>query len=138
MDFRVEVERRIEVRQGLTSPVRARRGLAPIPAGEGTSVLVKAGVVFDEGQLDELGRFVDTDLVAEELDHCCARLTGQPWADLFAFRPTFELVARHVYRELAGRVPQVGFVELRDETFGVTTRYEPPTGSAGSPVSGHA
>ncbi|BEL06819.1 hypothetical protein Q0Z83_050100 [Actinoplanes sichuanensis] len=34
-----------------------------------------------------------------------------------------ELVARHLFGQLAGRIPQLAFVELRDETFGVTTRY---------------
>ena len=50
---------------------------------------------------------------------------AQVWTELFDFRPTFELVARHLYDQLATRIPQLAFVELRDETFEVTTRYVP-------------
>jgi hypothetical protein len=125
MSFTIEVEHRITVVQGLSSPVRARRGLPGIPPGEGISVVVTAGVEFGEDQLTELGRFVDTDAVAEELADCCAKLDGRPWPDLFPFRPTFELVARHLFGELAARVPQLSFVALRDESFGTTTRFRP-------------
>ena len=125
MSFTIEVEHRIRVLQGLSSPVRARRGLHTIPAGEGISLLVTAGVEFGDEQLTALGRFVDTDAVAEELENCCAGLEGRPWTELFPFRPTFELVARQLFGELAARVTQLAFVALRDETFGVSTRYAP-------------
>jgi hypothetical protein len=45
--------------------------------------------------------------------------------ELFDFRPTFELAARHLYQQLSRRIPQLSYIELRDETFGVTTRYAP-------------
>jgi hypothetical protein len=76
--FLVEVERRFRAVQGLPSPVRAARGLSPIPAGEGVSVVLTVGVA-----------------------------------------------SRDVYRRLSVRLVQLAFVELRDETFGVTTRYSP-------------
>jgi hypothetical protein len=66
MAFEVEVERTFRARQGLPSPVRARRGLS---------------------------------------------------------LPTFELVARHVFTELAAVVPQLVWVELADRSFGSRTRY---------------
>lgn len=123
MSFTVEVEHRIKVVQGLASPVRARRGLPLIPAGEGVPVLVTVGIEFADEQLDERGRFVDTDAVQEELTGACAALEERPWVELFPFRPTFEVVARHLYGELAGTVPQVAFVQLRDEKLGMNTRY---------------
>jgi 6-pyruvoyltetrahydropterin/6-carboxytetrahydropterin synthase len=124
----VEVEHRITVVQGLPSPVRARRGLAPIPPGGGVSLLVTAGVAFAEEQLTERGWFLDTDAITEVLESVCAGLETAPWTELFPFRPTFELVARDLWRQLAGRLPQLCFVGLRDETYGVSTRYTPPTG----------
>ena len=125
MSFTIEVEHRIKAVQGLASPVRARRGLPLIPSGEGVSLVITAGVEFEEGQLTELGRFADTDAVAEELETCCAGLGERPWTELFPFRPTFELVARHLHGELSARVPQLSFIQLRDETFGINTRYTP-------------
>ncbi|WP_231914212.1 hypothetical protein [Rhodococcus sp. LB1] len=51
------------------------------------------------------------------------KLTGGVWAETFAFRPTFENVARWAYGELCSSVPQPSYVELDNETIGVTTRY---------------
>jgi 6-pyruvoyltetrahydropterin/6-carboxytetrahydropterin synthase len=121
--FVVEVERRFKAVQGLPSPVRAERGLPLMPAGEGIPVVLKIGVAFDENQLTERDWFFDTDATAEVIEECCDGLGQGAWTELFEFRPTFELVARHLYRQLASRIPQLAFVELRDETFGVTTRY---------------
>jgi len=123
--FVVEVERRFKAVQGLPSPVRAGRGLPLIRAGEGISAVLKVGVTFDEGQLTERGWFFDTDAAAEIVQRCCDDLGRRPWTDLFDFRPTFELVARHLYHELTDRIAQLAYVELRDETFGVATRYWP-------------
>lgn len=125
MAYVVEVERQFKAIQGLPSPVRAARGLPPIPAGERISAVLKIGVAFDDGQLTERGWFFDTDAVAEIVRECCDNLERRAWTELFDFRPTFELVARHVYQQLSDRIEQLAFVELRDETFGVTTRYSP-------------
>ncbi|MBO3736725.1 NUDIX hydrolase [Actinoplanes flavus] len=129
--FTVEIERRITAVQGLPSPVRAQRGLPPIPAGDGIDVVLRAGIAFGEDQLTDRGWFADTDATAEILDRCCAELSRQPWTQVFAFRSTFELVARHLYRQLAEQIPQLAFLELRDDTFGVTTRYAPNITCAG-------
>lgn len=123
MAFVVEIERRTIVIQGLPSPVRATRGLPLIPAGKGVTLVLKIGVAFDDCQLTERGWFFDTDATAEIVQECCDGLSGHVWTEQFEFRPTFELVARHLYGQLASRIPQLAFVELRDESFGVTTRY---------------
>jgi hypothetical protein len=123
--FVVEVERRFKAVQGLPSPVRAGRGRSRIPAGEGISVVLRIGVTFDDGQLTERGWFFDTDAAAEVMRQCCDELGRRPWTELFDFRPTFEMVARRLYRELTEQIAQLAYVELRDETFGTTTRYSP-------------
>jgi hypothetical protein len=123
--FVVEVERQFNAIQGLPSPVRAERGLPLIPAGEGISVVLKIGVAFDEDQLTERGWFFDTDAAAEVVRECCDDLERRAWTEQFDFRPTFELVARHVFQQLSDRIAQLAYVELRDETFGVTTCYSP-------------
>lgn len=125
MSFVVEVRHRIRAAQGLPSPVRARRGLPPIASGAGVDLAVTAGVAFTDDQLTERGWFFDTDAAAEEIERCCAPLEARVWTDLFDFRPTFELVARHLFHQLAPSMPQLTFVELHDETFGVRTRYLP-------------
>ncbi|MFG1991463.1 hypothetical protein ACGFJ7_15980 [Actinoplanes sp. NPDC048988] len=126
MSFVVEVEHRFRAVQGLVSPVRARHGLPLLPAGGGVEVVVTAGVAFDDEQLTERGWFFDTDAAAITLRGHCAELEARPWTELFAFRPTFELVARHLHAALARKLPQLSFVEIRDVTFGVTTRYHRP------------
>ena len=126
MSFVVEVRHRIRVVQGLPSPVRERRGLPPMAPGAGVDLAVTAGVAFADDQLTERGWFFDTDAAAEQLERHCAHLEARAWTDLFDFRPTFELVARHLFRHLAPSIPQLAFVELHDETFGTRTRYLPP------------
>jgi hypothetical protein len=125
MSFVVEVEHRFHTVQGLASPVRRLRGLARMEAGDGIDVTAAVGFRFRDDQLIGRGWFLDTDAVAEELERCCAPLGERPWTELFDFRPTFELVARQVYERLSPAIPQLAFVELRDETFGVRTRYLP-------------
>jgi hypothetical protein len=119
MSFVVEVAHRMTIRQGLAG---RRPVLKP---GEGVDITITAGVAFEDDQLDERGRFFDTDAAAERLERACAVLSGGPWTELFDFRPTFELVARHLFRQLAGEIPQLAYVELRDESFGSRTRYLP-------------
>jgi hypothetical protein len=126
MSYVVEVERHFRVRQGLPSPVRTANGRPRIEAATGVDLTVTAGVAFEDDQLTARGWFFDTDAAADELDHACADLAVQRWTDLFDFRPTFELVARHVFDRLAPRMPQLAFVELYDESFGSRTRYRPP------------
>jgi hypothetical protein len=125
VSYLVEVEHCFKAVQGLPSPVRARNGLPLLPPGEGVDVVVKVGVAFEDGQLTERGWFFDTDAAALELRQACTDLEARPWTELFAFRPTFELVARHLHERLAAVLPQLAFIEIRDWTFGVTTRYIP-------------
>ncbi|MFF5078977.1 hypothetical protein ACFY36_18135 [Actinoplanes sp. NPDC000266] len=126
MSYLVEVEHRFRAVQGLPSPVRAREGLPLLTSGEGVEVVVTAGVAFEDEQLTERGWFFDTDAAAVTLRGRCAELEARPWTEVFAFRPTFELVARHLFVALAGELPQLTFVEIRDRTFGTTTRYHRP------------
>ncbi|MBU2666569.1 hypothetical protein KOI35_23970 [Actinoplanes bogorensis] len=124
MSYVVEVERRFRAVQGLASPVRAQRGLSLLKkSGNGVEVVVRVGVAFEDEQLTERGWFFDTDAAAVELAECCAELERRPWTEVFEFRPTFELVARHLYGRLVERLPQVAYVEITDIDFGVTTRY---------------
>jgi len=120
--YEVEVERAFRARQGLPSPVRARRGLSRQAE---IDVVLRAAVRFADAQLTERGWFFDTDALAEELDRWAAVLGDGPWTARFGFRPTFELVARHVFSELSGTVPQLAWVELTDASFGSRTRYRP-------------
>ncbi|GID27249.1 hypothetical protein [Paractinoplanes brasiliensis] len=127
MSYLVEVDHRFQAVQGLPSPLRAQRGQSLLAPGEGVEVVVRAGVTFADDQLTDRGWFFDTDAAAADLEACCADLAARPWTDIFAFRPTFELVTRHLHSCLAERVPQLAYTEIRDVTFGVTTRYTPPT-----------
>jgi 6-pyruvoyltetrahydropterin/6-carboxytetrahydropterin synthase len=125
MGFVVEVEHAFSAVQGLASPVRARRGLALIPPGEGIPMILRIGVAFDDDQLTDRGRFFDTDAAQEAVEACCDNLAQHAWIESFVFRPTFELVAKHVFHRLSDSITQLSYVELRDQTFGVTTRYTP-------------
>jgi 6-pyruvoyltetrahydropterin/6-carboxytetrahydropterin synthase len=128
MAYVVEVEHAFSAAQGLASRVRAGRGLSPIPPGEGIPMILRIGVAFDEDQLTDHGWFFDTDAAAEVVEACCDHLAERAWTDLFDFRPTFELVAKHVFHRLSESIIQLAYVELRDPTFGVTTRYTPSPG----------
>jgi hypothetical protein len=123
MAYEVEVERTFRAEQGLPSPVRARRGLTLLQPGAVIEVALRAGVTFADDQLTDRGWFLDTDALAEHLDHWAAVLGDGPWTARFPFRPTFELVARHVYGELSGEIAQLAWVELADRSFGSRTRY---------------
>jgi 6-pyruvoyltetrahydropterin/6-carboxytetrahydropterin synthase len=116
--FTVEVQRRFRARQGLKGAVRS-----VLASGSDVPVVLKIGVTFEDSQLTADGWFFDTDLVGDLLEKCCAELSGAPWTALFPFRPTFELVARHLYQRLSSQIRQLTFVELRDESFGTITRY---------------
>jgi hypothetical protein len=125
MSFVVEVDRHLRIRQGLSSPVRARHGRPLLEPGAAVDLTVTVGVAFEDDQLDHLGRYFDTDAAAEHLDQACADLAAHVWTDLFDFRPTYELVARHLFGRLASEIPQLAFVRLHDETFGSRTCYRP-------------
>jgi 6-pyruvoyltetrahydropterin/6-carboxytetrahydropterin synthase len=121
LSFVVEVDRRLRIRQGL--PTSGKVKLAP---GAAVDLTVTVGVAFEDAQLDRLGRYFDTDAAADLVDRVCGDLGSRTWTELFDFRPTFELVARHLFERLAPEIPQLAFVELRDETFGSRTRYKRP------------
>ncbi|WP_199514677.1 hypothetical protein [Nucisporomicrobium flavum] len=125
MAYLVEVERVFRARQGLPSPVLAARGGHRLGAGEDIEVVLRAGVAFDDDQLTARGWYVDTDELAVRLERWAEALGDGPWTARFPFRPTFELVARHLYGELASVVPQLAHVELVDRTYGSRTRYCP-------------
>jgi hypothetical protein len=125
MSFVVEVDHRFRAEQGLPSPIRARNSRPRIEPGTGVDLVVTAGVAFEDDQLTERGWFFDTDAAAEQLERACADLATHTWTDLFDFRPTFELAARHLFQRLAPAMPQLVFVELHDESFGSRTRYRP-------------
>lgn len=129
--FTVEMSRRLKVRQGLSSPVRQARGLAPITD---VSVTMRVGFSFADDQLDAHGRFVDTDLFDELLDECAGRLSATVWTELFEPRPTFERVTQILYRELVQQIPQLAYVTLVNDTAGVSTTYEGEAASAGKGV----
>jgi hypothetical protein len=120
MSFVVEVDRRFPVRQGLAGGGKSR-----LATGAPVDLTVTVGVAFEDDQLDHLGRYFDTDAAAEHVDQACADLSAHVWTDLFDFRPTFELVARHLFERLAPEIPQLAFVRLHDETFGSRTCYRP-------------
>jgi hypothetical protein len=120
MGFVVEVDRRLRIRQGL--PTSGKSRLEP---GAAVDLTVTVGVAFEDDQLDRLGRYFDTDAAADLVDRACGDLATRAWTDLFEFRPTFELVARHLFERLAPEIPQLAFVQLHDETFGSRTRYLP-------------
>jgi hypothetical protein len=123
MAYEVEVERTFRAQQGLPSPVRARGGLTLLQPGASIEVVLRAGVTFADDQLTDRGWFLDTDALAERLDHWAAVLGDGPWSARFPFRPTFELVARHVFGQLSAEVAQLAWVELVDRSFGSRTRY---------------
>lgn len=121
MSYVVEVERTVRVVQGLPSPVRSARGLPPV-AGP-VRVTLRVAVAFTDDQLTDRGWFFDTDAVGALLESVGAELSAGPWTEVFDFRPTFELVARHLFGRLAAVIPQLESVCLIDHDFGTATRY---------------
>src|SRR4051794_13761694 len=125
MPFVVDVCVVFRACQGLPSPLRAAAGLQRLVPGESVEVVLRAGVGFEDGDLTEHGWFFDTDALSARLAAWADLLGDGPWTDRFPFRPTFELVARHLYGELVPEVPSLAFVELEDRTYGSRTRYLP-------------
>ena len=130
MTYLIEMERAFTAVQGLPSPVRAQRGIAPLPSGHRTDVVLRIGVSFADDQLTDRGWFFDTDAVEELIDACCADLASRTWTERFDFRPTFELVARYAFDRLSAGIAQLAYVELQNRTNGVTTRYLGPRSEA--------
>jgi hypothetical protein len=125
MPFVVDVCVVFHARQGLPSPVRAAAGPQWLVPGEHVEVALRVGIGFEDGDLTERGWFFDTDALSARLTGWAGVLGEGPWTDRFHFRPTFELVARHLYGELVSEVPGLAFVELEDRTYGSRTRYQP-------------
>lgn len=119
--FNVEMRRRFDACQGLSSPVWRASGRAPVAV---VSVVMRVEFAFSDNQLDENGRFVDTDTLEHLLDAYAARLSSNRWTDLFDPRPTFEFVTRWLYQELVQRIPQLTHVSLDNVTLGVATTYQ--------------
>jgi 6-pyruvoyl-tetrahydropterin synthase len=122
VSFVVSVERSFPVVQGLPSPVRSSRGLPPLTGP--VQVTLRATVTFTDDQLTDRGWFFDTDELGELLDTLAAELSARPWTEIFSFRPTFELVARHAYERLTTQIPQLESVTLTDHNFGTTAQYK--------------
>ncbi|MEV4642177.1 hypothetical protein AB0J80_32990 [Actinoplanes sp. NPDC049548] len=125
MPFEVDACVTFRARQGLPSPVRAAAGQDRLAPGADVEVVLRAGVAFDDDDLTERGWFFDTDALSARLAAWAQLLADGPWTTRFPFRPTFELVARHVYGQLAPEVPGLAFVELEDRTYGSRIRYSP-------------
>lgn len=125
MSFVVDVRVVFRAHQGLPSPIRAAAGQRRLGPGEAVEVVLRAGVGFEDDDLTERGWFFDTDALSARLAAWADLLGDGPWTDRFPFRPTFELVARHLFGELAPEVPGLAFVELEDRTYGSRTRYAP-------------
>ena len=125
MPFVVDVCVVFRARQGLPSPFRAADGQQRIVPGEDIEVVLRAGVGFEDDGLTGRGWFFDTDALSARLMAWAGLLADGPWTDRFPFRPTFELVARHLYGELAPAIAGLAFVELEDRMYGSRTRYLP-------------
>jgi hypothetical protein len=123
--FVVDVCVVFRARQGLPSPVRTVAGQQRLAPGEDVEVVLRAGVGFDDNDLTARGWFFDTDALSARLSAWADLLGDGPWTDRFPFRPTFELVTRHLYSKLVPEVPGLAFVELEDRTYGSRTRYLP-------------
>jgi hypothetical protein len=121
--YTVEVRKSFKALQGLKSPVRASKGLSSLVPENGFDVTMTVGIMFDISQLNERGWFVDTDAIEEEINKYCDYLSSDKWTNLFPHRPTFELVSKLAYEKLQSSIPQLKYVELTNNTIGVTTKY---------------
>lgn len=131
MPYLVVLERDAVIVQGLPSPVRRSAGAERLPPGGVNSVTVRIGVEFTDDQLEDRGRFFDTDELGMLLDTWVAGLGEAPWTSLFDFRPSYESVTCALFTRWSRSVAQLAFVEIHDRRFGVRTRYLRP----GAPVA---
>lgn len=122
--FEVEISKSFHAKQGLSSPVRAEKGLPSLASEDGFAVTLKVGIAFRDGQLNDRGWFVDTDAIDEIVGGYTEYLGSAVWTELFEVpRPTFELVAKQTYQTLQLKINQLAYVELYNETIDVRTRY---------------
>ncbi|MFI6167123.1 hypothetical protein ACIBCN_10060 [Nocardia sp. NPDC051052] len=121
--FSIEISRKFAVRQGLPSPARRARGVPARSPGEPFAVELRVGFAFVDEQLGERGWFIDTDELDSLIDAFVGELTADSWTERFPFRPTFELVSRWAFEQLAVSIPQLSHVELTNLSLGVSTRY---------------
>ena len=121
--FQIEIKKKFNAYQGLKSPVRNAKGLSSLVDDNGFSVTMTVGIQFEEAQLNERGWFVDTDAMDDVVDECVKYLASDKWTVLFEFRPTFELVAKWSFDNLAEKIPQLVYIELNNATIDVSTRY---------------
>lgn len=84
---------------------------------------MRVGFAFVDEQLGDRGWFIDTDELDSVIDAFVGELTADSWTEKFSFRPTFELVSRWAYEQLAVSIPQLSYVELMNLSLGVSTRY---------------
>lgn len=129
MSYAVTLQRTFKALQGLKSPIRDGKKLAPLQPTDGYQLTLRVGIAFADGQLGDRGWFVDTDSLDDILDATVAELSHK-WTERFDFRPTFELVTRWAYQHLATQIQQLSFVEIHNQTLGITVRYhkEPTNG----------
>lgn len=122
--YQVTISKKLRVRQGLDSPVRATAGLTSLVPDEGFEITLFAAIRFKTSQINERGWFVDTDAVEKTVTAWVEYLSSDKWTNLFEFRPTFEKVAEISYQKLSGEIPQLFYIELDNRTINVKTRYE--------------
>ncbi|MFB8274871.1 6-carboxytetrahydropterin synthase [Nocardia colli] len=121
--FTIEIAREFAARQGLPSPVRRAREVAVRSPGAPFEVELRVGFRFEDEQLGDHGWFIDTDELDTVIDSIVVELTAGSWTESFSFRPTFELVSRWVFEQLAPSVPQLSYVQLTNLSLSVSTRY---------------
>ncbi|MDB5178316.1 MAG: hypothetical protein JWN01_259 [Patescibacteria group bacterium] len=124
MSYVVTLRKEFKALQGLKSPIRDAKKLAPLQPVDGYSITLTAAIRFDDDQMGERGWFVDTDSLDDILAATASHLSSQKWTELFEFRPTFEQVARWTYQKLAPQITQLAYIELDNKTLGATVRYE--------------
>jgi 6-pyruvoyltetrahydropterin/6-carboxytetrahydropterin synthase len=127
MSYTVTITRKFKAVQGLKSPIRQAKGQAPLQPTDGYDITLHVSVTFAESQLNDRGWFIDTDSLDDIIDALCTRLSSAKWTELFEFRPTFELVARWIFQQLAPQIPQLTQIMIENHTLGASTTYTAPT-----------
>lgn len=121
--YEVEICKSFKTLQGLASPVRNAKNLPRLAPKDGFNIELRVGIVFNHKQLNDRGWFVDTDALDNIIEAQAKYLSSDRWTELFSFRPTFELVTKWTYGQLKNEVDGLKYVELRNNTVGVITRY---------------
>jgi 6-pyruvoyl-tetrahydropterin synthase len=123
MTYLIDLQKEFKAKQGLASPIRREKNLQSLQPSDGYSLILKAGIKFDESQLGPRGWFVDTDSLDEAIENICAKLSSDKWTSLFDFRPTFELVAKWAFEQLQPQIKQLEYIEINNQTLKTKTRY---------------